>query len=244
MSYYRRGSDHGDYWHDREPGPGIKDVATKSLYIQSKKFYIDIKESRRGKFLKLSEVAPNGQKMRIIMGLTIAKEFHDRLSEFCEAYSELGPGRSDGSSSCNYGNIKSETIFKEDKRYYMDLRENHRGRFLQVSVSLPNHDRSQIVIPAHGMIDIRDALTDILNEHGKEDKPENPHGERRQTLTVDGKSFHFDVGDNPRGTYLRISEVSGSFKASITIPEDSWDRFVASVEETIEEKNDQESIAV
>lgn len=24
------------------------------------------------------------------MGLTIAKEFHDRLSEFCEAYSELG----------------------------------------------------------------------------------------------------------------------------------------------------------
>lgn len=42
----------------------------------------------------------------------------------------------------------------------------------QVSVSLPNHERSQIVIPAHGMIDIRDALTDILNEHGKEDKRE------------------------------------------------------------------------
>lgn len=33
-----------------------KELATKSLYIQSKKFYIDVKENRRGKFIKLSEV--------------------------------------------------------------------------------------------------------------------------------------------------------------------------------------------
>ncbi len=35
----------------------------------------------------------------------------------------------------------------------------------------PSHDRSQIVIPAQGMIDIRDAFTDLLNEFGKENKP-------------------------------------------------------------------------
>jgi len=39
-------------------------------------------------------------------------------------------------------------------------------------MSLPNHERTQIVIPAHGMIDIRDALTDLLNEYGKEEKRE------------------------------------------------------------------------
>lgn len=33
-----------------------KDLATKSLYIQSKKFYIDVKENRRGRFIKMSEV--------------------------------------------------------------------------------------------------------------------------------------------------------------------------------------------
>jgi len=33
-----------------------KELATKSLYIQSKKFYIDVKENRRGKFIKISEV--------------------------------------------------------------------------------------------------------------------------------------------------------------------------------------------
>jgi len=33
-----------------------KELATKSLYIQSKKFYIDVKENHRGRFIKMSEV--------------------------------------------------------------------------------------------------------------------------------------------------------------------------------------------
>jgi len=33
-----------------------KELATKSLYIQSKKFYIDMMENRRGRFVKISEV--------------------------------------------------------------------------------------------------------------------------------------------------------------------------------------------
>lgn len=41
----------------KAPGTGVKDIATKSLYIQSKKFYIDIKEGKRGKFMKLAEVS-------------------------------------------------------------------------------------------------------------------------------------------------------------------------------------------
>lgn len=34
---------------------------------------------------------------------------------------------------------------------------------------LPTHERTMIVIPAHGMSDVRDALTDILAEFGKEE---------------------------------------------------------------------------
>jgi len=36
-------------------------------------------------------------------------------------------------------------------------------------MTLPTHERSMIVIPAQGMIDVRDAMTDILAEFGKED---------------------------------------------------------------------------
>lgn len=34
----------------------------------------------------------------------------------------------------------------------------------------PSVERQQIVIPAQGMVDIRDALTDILSEFGTSDK--------------------------------------------------------------------------
>lgn len=36
-------------------------------------------------------------------------------------------------------------------------------------MTLPNFERSQIVIPAQGMADIRDALTDVLREFDHED---------------------------------------------------------------------------
>ena len=31
------------------------------------------------------------------------------------------------------GKLKSETIVKDNRRYYLDLKENQRGRFLRVS---------------------------------------------------------------------------------------------------------------
>lgn len=50
------------------------------------------------------------------------------------------------------------------------LQENTRGRFLRVSQTISRGGpRSQIAIPAQGMIEFRDALTDLLEEFGTED---------------------------------------------------------------------------
>jgi PurA ssDNA and RNA-binding protein len=41
----------------------------------------------------------------------------------------------------------------------------------QVSMTLPlSRQRPQVVIPAQGMIEVRDTLTDLLNEYGTDDK--------------------------------------------------------------------------
>ena len=67
--------------------------------------------------------------------------------------------------------------------------------------------RSQIAIPAQGMIEFRDALTDLLEEFGTEDggyRGKLPEGRH---LRVENKSFYFDVGQNNRGVFMRISEV-------------------------------------
>lgn len=115
------------------------------------------------------------------------------------------------------GKLKSEVMVKENRRYYLDLKENSRGRFLRVSqVISRDGPRSQIAIPAQGMIEFRDALTDLLEEFGADDgnrdedkssgfKGELPEGRH---IRIDNKKFYFDVGQNNLGVYMRISEVS------------------------------------
>jgi transcriptional activator protein Pur-alpha len=130
-----------------------KELASQQIQIQSKRFYIDVKENQRGRFIKLAEVGVGGRKSRILMTMSAANEFKNRLVEFSELHSSMGPSQggvtqsgstntaaqstnatnSDSNNRENDGLIKSETFIKDRKRYYLDLKENQRGRFLRVS---------------------------------------------------------------------------------------------------------------
>ena len=119
-----------------------------------------------------------GRKSRILMTMSAATEFKNRLVEFSELHSQMGPsqggatntaanaaastanasasggsvvtaptaaaaaasnGSANGADSReNDGLIKSETFIKDRKRYYLDLKENQRGRFLRVIIVLIN----------------------------------------------------------------------------------------------------------
>ncbi len=127
-----------------------KELASQQIQIQSKRFYIDVKENQRGRFIKLAEVGSGGRKSRILMTMSAAEELKKYLGEFSDLNAQMGPtsGSADaaekkpaldkneakngknGKDSDNL--IKSETFVKERKRYYMDLKENQRGRFLRV----------------------------------------------------------------------------------------------------------------
>lgn len=66
-----------------------------------------------------------------MMSMGVAAEFRDHLTQFGDLYASLGPPNPDALPEG--GQIKSETISKERRRYYLDLKENNRGRFLRVS---------------------------------------------------------------------------------------------------------------
>ena len=62
------------------------------------------------------------------------------------------------------------------------------------------------------MIEFRDALTDLTDEFGTDDggfEGELPEG---QHFRVENKNFYFDIGQNNRGVYMRISEVKTNFR--------------------------------
>ena len=76
-------------------GPGgngyqEQELATKMLQIQSKRFYIDVKQNRRGKFIKVAEISADGRRSQIFLALSTAAEFRDYLSSFSEFYAGLG----------------------------------------------------------------------------------------------------------------------------------------------------------
>ncbi|XP_023162437.2 transcriptional activator protein Pur-alpha isoform X2 [Drosophila hydei] len=201
-----------------------QELATKMLQIQSKRFYLDVKQNRRGRFIKVAEIGADGRRSQIYLALSTAAEFRDHLSSFSDYYASLGPPNTDNLPED--GKLKSEMMIKDNRRYYLDLKENARGRFLRVSQTITRGGpRSQIALPAQGMIEFRDALTDLLEEFGvtdagfKGDLPEERH------MKVDNKNFYFDIGQNNRGVYMRISEVKNNFRTSITIPEKCWLRF-------------------
>ncbi|XP_017051430.1 transcriptional activator protein Pur-beta isoform X2 [Drosophila ficusphila] len=211
-------------------GSGVEqELATKMLQIQSKRFYLDVKQNRRGRFIKVAEIGADGRRSQIYLALSTAAEFRDHLSSFSDYYASLagqniGPPNTDNLPED--GKLKSEMMIKDYRRYYLDLKENARGRFLRVSQTITRGGpRSQIALPAQGMIEFRDALTDLLEEFGandggfKGDLPEERH------MKVDNKNFYFDIGQNNRGVYMRISEVKNNFRTSITIPEKCWNRF-------------------
>ncbi|XP_045519830.1 transcriptional activator protein Pur-beta isoform X3 [Pieris brassicae] len=228
--YHGQGMDAGGNNFDSGQQPQEQELATKMLQIQSKRFYLDVKQNRRGRFIKVAEIGADGRRSQIFLAMSTAAEFRDHLSSFSDYYSSLGPPNPENVP--DDGKLKSEMMLKDNRRYYLDLKENSRGRFLRVSQTITRGGpRSQIALPAQGMIEFRDALTDLLDDFGTDDggyKGELPEGRH---LRVDNKNFYFDIGQNNRGIYMKVSEVvpslqvKSNFRTAITVPEKCWSRF-------------------
>ncbi|TPP56060.1 Transcriptional activator protein Pur-alpha [Fasciola gigantica] len=200
-----------------------QELASRTLRIQNKRFYLDVKQNRRGRFVKITEAGNGGHKSRILMSIAVALEMQEKVSKLSDTYSQLPPHNPQ--SLAQDGRLASDTIVRDSRRYYLDLKENERGRFLRLAM-LSMGVRDQIAIPAQGMIELRNALTDLTQEFAGDaendifsDLPES------KVLFVGNKTFYFDVGSNRYGVYLRISEVRANVRSSVTIPEQHCARF-------------------
>ena len=87
--------------------------------LESKRFYLDVKENTRGRFIKIAEISADGRKNQILMTLPTAAQFRSHLENFIEAYADMGPV---DANHLAQGELKSEVMFKEDKKYHIDLK--------------------------------------------------------------------------------------------------------------------------
>ncbi|VDD80202.1 unnamed protein product [Mesocestoides corti] len=207
----------------RTPQIEEQELASKTIQIQNKRFYLDVKQNSRGRFIKITEVGLGGQKSRILMSVPAAQELRERLDKLIATLNELPPHNP--KSLASDGLIESETIVRDNRRYYLDLRENERGRFLRASM-LSMGVRVHIALPAEGVCDLRDALADLIKDYcSEEDLAATSDLPEAKVLFAGNKTFFFDVGSNRYGVFLRISELRANYRTAVTIPEHHWLRF-------------------
>lgn len=149
----------------RGPTEGEEELATRMLQIQSKRFYLDVKQNWRGRFLKIAEVGPGSffgkSKTKLLARSALAGgkaacscPWRRPPSSATTSWSSvtstpasvgpisngfkvlktslLGPGPPNPAITPEDGQLKCAVIVKENRRYYLDLKENNRGRFLRV----------------------------------------------------------------------------------------------------------------
>nr|CUU98800.1 hypothetical transcript [Hymenolepis microstoma] len=146
--------------------PHEEDLDSVSLQFHQKRFYVDVKKNRRGRFMKIAEVGLDGRKSRILLTMTAADELKEQILDLANVYDEIivkeseQPQQTVGSVG-NDGVVKSHTLNYPHRRYYLDLKKNNRGYFLRITMISPNA-RIKLAIPAEGMRKLYSSICSML----------------------------------------------------------------------------------
>lgn len=235
-----RESRNDEQGEDERGSSSVVEVASKMLKFNSKRYYVDVKQNSRGKFIKLVEVLNNGARNKINIPMPVVGEIRDRLTSFADFYAQLDPAQAE--ELPEDGKLKSEMHRSAGRRYYFDLKENQRGRFLRISQTSPYGVRATLAVPAQGIVDIRNTLSEFLEQYGSgdegvSDEDDNAELPKSKEMRIERKRFYFDCGRNNRGSFLRISEVTSNFRSSITVPRQGISQFKELVCDIVDELN-------
>ncbi|XP_049406549.1 transcription factor Pur-alpha 1 [Solanum stenotomum] len=188
-----------------------QDVFSKELQLDTKVFYFDVGENRRGRFLKVSEASVSRNRSTIIVPAGSARDegwaaFRNILAEINEASRLfISPNQQTSETSERLG-----------------LSDDVGAGFISShsSQSAPTAD-----LTVERTIDLPAA--DEVSNLGVS-----------KVIRVDQKRFFFDLGNNNRGHFLRISEVAGSDRSSIILPLSGLKQFYEMVGHFVEISKD------
>lgn len=169
-----------------------QDVFSKELQLDTKVFYFDIGENRRGRFLKVSEASVSRNRSTIIVPAGSARDegwaaFRNILAEINEA----------------------SRLFILPNQQSSEPSERLVGLSDDVGAGFISGHSSQTAPPSELNVD-RSAELPAQDEIGNMGVS--------KVIRADQKRFFFDLGSNNRGHFLRISEVAGSDRSSIILP--------------------------
>ncbi|CAI7916887.1 unnamed protein product [Closterium sp. NIES-53] len=166
-------------------GGGEMELMSRSLQIEQKLFYLDLKDNPRGRFLKISEKTAMNRST-IIVPLAGVVWFVDLFNYYA--------------NGANDAELSSKELQLDTKVFYFDVGENARGRFLKVSEASMARARSTIIVPAggpaaEGWAAFRNVLVEI--HEASIALPSNNASGAVPATQVDGSFHHTPVAAAP-----------------------------------------------
>ncbi|GMR48561.1 hypothetical protein PMAYCL1PPCAC_18756 [Pristionchus mayeri] len=225
-----------EHKNNKNKGGNEDEIASKLISVAYKRFYVDVKQNTRGRFIKIAEMGAN-HKSRVVLSMSAASALVDKL----EGYLSYHDSTPEDPKREETADLMSDVLNFESRRYYLDLKENNRGRFLRLAQTspLPRPSRSQVAIPISGLKEIKECIADFISKFGEGYMDSQNEVDSLTLKTELGKTFYFDANQNDRGSFVRVSEVKASsgFRTSITIPASSLSEFRKVLTEVIEKMN-------
>uniref|UniRef100_A0A8C0J341 Purine rich element binding protein A n=1 Tax=Chelonoidis abingdonii TaxID=106734 RepID=A0A8C0J341_CHEAB len=181
-------------------------------------FYLDVKQNAKGRFLKIAEVGAGGNKGRLTSPVG-GRGVRDYLATSSEHYAQLGPSQP-----------PERVSGAGEPQYYMDLKENQRGRFLPHAARPSSRGPAWAAPPgpdhrAAGAVAIE--FREPWQVHRRLTAWRRAGRAAEGTsLTVDNQALHFRRGLQQYGVFIAGEQVSPTYvRTPSPVPYKVWAKF-------------------
>lgn len=236
----------------------------------SKRIFVALCENDRGRFIKLSDgrgkiiVPADGiaQMRDALVALETAVANHNAATNG-NATNANGPNAA-GASGVTHGGphaddsksdlIDAQRFLSEGRKFYFDVLENARGRYVKISQSSTR--RVTMIMPVNGLSLLREGVDMLLEKSPPDTTVTDPSSVHRITRTVEritpmqdggsvtvnvvqreirvlGKRVIFESGANRRGSYIKIMENSGTQRMTIMLPHSAVPEMIELLREVV-----------
>lgn len=232
----------------------------------TKRLFAALCENDRGRFIKFSD--GRGKILVPGEGITQMREALAALEtaveaapvELTDTTKQSGSPSSQTSPNNTGDGPKSELIatksfFSEGRKFYFDVLENSRGRYIKISQSSTR--RITIILPINGLSLLREGVDMLLEKSPPDTSVSDSSYVHRATRTVErvvpmqdgssatvnvvqrelrvsGKRVVFESGANRRGSYLKIMESHGSQFMIVMLPHSAVPEMIQLLQEVVE----------
>lgn len=229
------------------------ELVSVKITVGPRRVFAALCENDRGRFIKLTD-----GRVKIIVpgdGIVQMRDALVALEAACDATPlSASQTKSNPPEEAKSELVDAQSFLSEGRKFYFDVLENARGRYLKISQSSAR--RITMTLPINGLSLLREGLDMLLEKAPPDTTITDPTSVHRLTRTIErvtplqdgtsitvnvvqreirvlGKRVVFESGANRRGSYIKVSENNGSQRMTIMLPHSAVPEMIELLQEVV-----------